>query len=165
MKERTELNGSKNDNWETPEYIMSIVRGIFKHEWFFDPCPLSIDIGGGNYQLQFDWLSIDWKKKNFVNPPYNITDKPKFVKKAFDEYKKWNMSILLIPATTEVQWFHDYLVPHAWIYFIKWRVKFRWFNSLWKYVTDKTWQSWSMLCILDPESAPFMKPLEVEHFS
>ncbi len=46
MKERTEINGSKNDNWETPEYIMNIVRKIFNHEEFFDPCPLATDAGG-----------------------------------------------------------------------------------------------------------------------
>lgn len=121
--------------------------------------------GGGRFEIQFDWLSIDWKEKNFVNPPYNITDKPKFVRKAFEEYQRWKTSILLIPATTEVQWFHEYLIPYAWIYFIKWRVKFRWYNSKWEYVTNKTWQSWSMLCILDPKKDPFMKALYVNHNS
>lgn len=163
MKERKKENGSNNDNWETPEYILKIIRNILWED-YFDPCPLSI-LENWVYKIQFDWLSIDWKKKNFVNPPYNITDKPKFVKKAFEEYKKWNMSILLIPATTEVQWFHEYLVPYAWIYFIKWRVKFKWYNSKWDYVTNKTWQSGSMLCILDPEWKPFMKTLDINHLT
>lgn len=163
MKERTLLNWSKNDNWETPEYVMHIIRALFHNEEFFDPCPLSINVVGGQYIIQFDWLTIDWKKNNFVNPPYNSTDKPKFVKKAFDEYKKWNKSILLIPSTTETSWFHDYLVPYAWIYLIRWRVKFKWFNSEWIYITDKAWQSWSMLCVLDPESQPFIRTLDIIH--
>jgi len=41
------------------------------------------------------------------------------VKKAFDEYQKGKMSVLLIPATTETKWFHEYLVGHAGIYLIK----------------------------------------------
>lgn len=164
MKQRSENTGSQNDNWETPQYLMDWMKEkIFKWQEFFDPCPLAIDIGGGNYQIQFDWLSIDWKKLNYVNPPYNITDKPKFVKKAYDEYLKWNMSVLLIPSTTETKWFHDYLVWNAWIYFIKGRVKFKWYNQKWEYVTNKTWQSWSMLCVLDPNALPFMTTLDIEH--
>lgn len=92
-----------------------------------------------------------------------MTDKPKFVKKAFEEYKKGNISVLLIPATTETKWFHEYLVPYAWIYFIKWRVKFIWYNSKWEFVKNKSWQSWSMICVLDPGAKPFMTTLELEH--
>lgn len=122
-----------------------------------------IRIEGGGYIIKFDWLEIDWEKINFVNPPYNITDKPKFVKKAYDEYLKWNTSVLLIPATTETKWFHDYLVWNAWIYFIKGRVKFKGYNSKNEYVTNKTWQSGSMLCVLDPDNLPFMTNLNIEH--
>jgi len=180
MKIRAEITWSKNDNWETPEYIMKWIKETFENKEFFDPCPLSEKrevwmkkMRSENWEeweemeyeyiLQFDWLTIDWKERNFVNPPYNITDKPKFVKKALSEYKKWNTSILLIPATTETQWFHECLVPYAQIFFIKWRVKFKWFNSKWEYVTNKTWQSWSILCVLDPNKKPLMTTLEVDH--
>ncbi len=157
MKHRTEIKGSKNDNWETPQYIKNWVSWeCFWHNGFFDPCPLSEKVWD-DYILQFDWLAIDWENRNFINPPYNITDKPKFVKKAFQEYQKWNICVLLIPATTETQWFHEYLVPYAQIFFLKWRVKFLWYNSKWEYVTNKTWQSWSMICVLDPNKKPCMK--------
>lgn len=115
------------------------------------------------YIIQFDGLEIDWEARNFVNPPYNITDKPKFVKKAYEEYLKGNTSILLIPATTETKWFHEYLVPYAQIFFIKGRVKFKGYNSKNEYVTDKTGQSGSMLCVLDPNKSPKMEALEVDH--
>lgn len=160
MKIRKEITGSKNDNWETPDYILDYIKDkIFKWQDYFDPCPLSEKNEEWEYIIKEDWLSIDWEKRNFVNPPYNITDKPKFVKKAYEEYLKGNTSVLLIPSTTETKWFHEYLVPYAWIYFLKSRVKFKWFNSKWEYVTNKTWQSWSILCILDPNNKPFMKAL------
>ena len=163
MKLRKEITWSKNDNWETPEYLKTWIReNIFNFNWFFDPCPLSKKVWD-EYIIEFDWLKIDWGSRNFVNPPYNITDKPKFVKKAYEEYLKWNTSVLLLPSTTEVQWFHKYLIPNAWIYFIKWRIKFKWYNSKWEYVTNKTGQSWSMLCILDPNNKPFMKDLDFEY--
>lgn len=164
MKVRAEIIWSKNDNWETPDYIMDWVKEkIFNFQDYFDPCPLATDAGGGKYVIQFDGLEVDWAKRNYVNPPYNITDKPRFVKKAFDEYKKWNMSVLLIPSTTETKWFHDYLVGYAWIYFVKGRVKFKGYNSKGYYVTDKTGQSGSMICVLDPDALPFMTTLDIEH--
>ena len=157
MKNRTEIKWSKNDNWETPDYLKDwIQESFFNGEGYFDPCPLSEKVWD-EYILKFDWLTIDWKENNFVNPPYNITDKPKFVKKAFEEYQKWNKSVLLIPSTTETKWFHKYLVPHAQIFFLEGRVKFKWYNSEGIYVTNKTGQSWSMLCVLDPTKKPSMQ--------
>mgnify|MGYP002132553610 CR=1 FL=1 len=164
MKQRTEKTWSKNDNWETKDYILDwIKREIFDWQPFFDPCPLSIEDSEWNFQIQFDGLAIDWKTRNFINPPYNITDKPKFVKKAFDESKKWNTCVLLLPATTETKWFHDYLANNACIYLIKWRVKFKWYNSKWEYVTNKTGQSGSMICVLWPGIKPGITTLEIDH--
>ncbi|HMS90656.1 MAG TPA: DNA N-6-adenine-methyltransferase [Candidatus Absconditabacterales bacterium] len=163
MKNRKEENGSFNDNWETPEYILEFVRKYFKGENFFDPCPLSIDIGGGNFQIQFNGLNIDWQERNFVNPPYNRHDKPKFIKKAYEEYLKGNTSILLIPATTEVKWFHQYIIPYAQIFFIEGRVKFKGFNSKGNYVTNKSGQTGSMICILNPNEKPSINTLKIDH--
>ena len=96
MKIRKEITWSKNDNWETPEYILEFVKKYFEWKEYFDPCPLSKKVQVWEkimrdemwtewlepvyeYKLQFDWLVIDWEQRNFVNPPYNITDKPKFI--------------------------------------------------------------------------------------
>lgn len=64
MKQRAEITGSKNDNWETPNYILDwIKREIFWGKDFFDPCPLAIDEGGGiiEYSL-IDFLLIGRKE-------------------------------------------------------------------------------------------------------
>lgn len=48
MKNRTEIAWSKNDNWETPQYIFDWVKkNVFNYQEFFDPCPIAIDNGGG----------------------------------------------------------------------------------------------------------------------
>ena len=155
MKVRSKATWSQKDDWETPRYVLDwIEQNIFKWQPYSDPCPLWHDI-----EL-WDWLEIDRDDRNYCNPPYNITDKPKFVKKAYEEYLKWNLSVLLIPSTTETKWFHEYLAPYAGIYFIKGRVKFKWYNTKWEYVTNKTGQSGSMLCVLDPKWDPFMTTLE-----
>jgi len=163
MKNRKEINWSKNDNWETPKYVLDwIEKEIFEWKKYFDPCPLSEKIWD-EYIIEFNWLDIEWEDINFVNPPYNTKWKQDFIKKCYKEYNKWKISVLLIPATTETKFFHEYIAPYAWIYFIKWRVSFKWYNSYWKYVTDRTWQSGSMLCIFNPKWKPYMTTLELNH--
>lgn len=163
MKNRSKKNWSTNDHWETPNYLLNwIKKEIFKWKEFFDPCPLA-EKNWEEYKIKFDWLKIDWKYFNFINPPYSRKLKEEFIKKSFKEYKKWNICVLLLPSTTEVKWFHKYIFPYAQIYFIKWRVKFKWFNSKWEYVKNRTWQSWSMICVLNKNLKPLIKTLEIKH--
>lgn len=61
----------------------------------------------------------------FCNPPYG-KQLAKWVRKAYEESRKPNTTIvLLIPARTDTQWFHDYIYGTAEIRFIKGRIKFK----------------------------------------
>ena len=75
MKQQNNINWVKNNNWGTPKYLLDYIKKEFFY-WndFFDPCPYD-----PNYKV--DWLEIDWKEYNFVNPPYTTWDKERFVKK------------------------------------------------------------------------------------
>ncbi len=66
---------SLKQNWKTP---VDFYEGLNKEfDFNFDPCPLEPD---------FDGLSIEWKERNFINPPYSeIKD---WVKKCYDEANK-----------------------------------------------------------------------------
>ena len=48
----------KSDIWETPKEIYN----FYMSRVFFDPCPIN---------PTFDGLNIEWKDRNFVNPPYS----------------------------------------------------------------------------------------------
>lgn len=61
---------------------------------YFDPCP---------YKSNFNGLEIEWKDKNFVNPPYSKIKE--FVDKAIEEHKKGKVVVLLIPARTDTKYF------------------------------------------------------------
>jgi hypothetical protein len=62
-----------NDNYATDTRIMDLFS-----DWF-DPCPL-------NDNPQIDGLSLEWKDKTYVNPPYS---KPlPWVEKAILEIKR-----------------------------------------------------------------------------
>jgi phage N-6-adenine-methyltransferase len=62
----------------------------------------------------------------FCNPPYNKT--AEFIKKAHDEAVAGNIrsATLLVPATTDVKWFHEYVWrnPYAVLDFSKGRIRF-----------------------------------------
>ena len=134
MKNRDGLKNS--DNWETPEYLYKELDDEFHFD--FDPCPLNAD---------FDGLLVEWGKVNFVNPPYNRVDKPKFIQKAFDEWQKGKTCVLLIPSATSTIQFHDLILPNAEIRFIRGRVSFSGYNSKGIYVTNKKGKHDSMIVI------------------
>jgi site-specific DNA-methyltransferase (adenine-specific) len=111
MKNR---DGSETiDDWQTPSWLYDQLNAEFNFD--FDPCPNN---------PTFDGLSVKWGKSNFINPPYNRKDKPKFIQKAFDEWKKGNTCVLLIPAATGTKQFHNLIYPNAEIRFLKGRVAF-----------------------------------------
>ena len=139
MKQKTEENGTNNDDWETPQFILDWIECVYGD--YFDPCPLKSD---------FDGLIIDWKPVNYINPPYNRSDKPKFIKKAIEEYHKGNICILLIPSNIETADFKDLYKVASKIMFIHKRIKFKGTNTKGEYVTNKTGQTGSMIVILDP---------------
>jgi hypothetical protein len=124
------------DNWKTPK--------DFLDKWWlnqdFDPCPFNHDL------KKWDWLLIEWKENNFVNPPYSQKLKEAFIHKAIIEKYKWKNTIMLLPVSTDTKIFHDYILPESHhIEFIKWRIKFAWYNTKWEWVENKCWMHWSML--------------------
>ena len=116
MRNRDGLENS--DHWETPEWLYKKLNDEFHFD--FDPCPLRAD---------FDGLAIEWKQSNFVNPPYNRVDKPKFIQKAYEERQKGKTCVLLIPAATGTKQFHDLMLPNAEVRFLRGRVAFKGCNT------------------------------------
>lgn len=102
-----------HDNWCTPKELYDKWNSEFNFD--FDPCPLN---------SSFDGLNIEWGKSNYVNPPYNRIDKPKFIKKAYDEWKKGKLVVMLLPVCTSTKQFHEIILPNCEIRFIKGRIKF-----------------------------------------
>ena len=154
MKNRDWLETS--DHWATPKWLYDKLDAEFHFD--FDPCPLHAD---------FDWLEIEWGGANFVNPPYNRKDKPRFIQKAYEEWKKWKTCVLLIPSATGTKQFHDLILPNAEVRFLKWRVAFEGYNTKGEFTTTNKWKHDSMIVILKPTPSKMEKyiPLaQVEQF-
>ena len=136
MKNR---DGSQiNDHWATPKWLYDKLNAEFNFD--FDPCPLHAD---------FDGLMVEWGKSNFVNPPYNRIDKPKFIQKAYDEWLKGKVCVLLIPAATGTKQFHDLILPHAEIRFLKGRIAFAGYNQKGEYTTKNKGKHDSMIVVFN----------------
>ena len=106
---------SKNsDNWCTPE----VLYNIYIEKGYFDPCPLNSNFNG---------LEINWKKLNFVNPPYSKIKN--FVNKGIEEHKKGNKIVFLIPARTDTKYFRKLVDYGCNITFITGRLHFNNSNS------------------------------------
>jgi hypothetical protein len=103
----------QSDNWSTPKEFYNKLDKIY--HFTFDPCPLN---------SKFDGLKLSWKKRNFINPPYNRIIKEQFIIKAFNESKKNKLCVMLLPVSTSSKIFHNIILPYAKIYFIKGRLKF-----------------------------------------
>lgn len=114
MRNRNILGG---DDWITPLELYNKLDQEFNFN--FDPCPLHSNFNG---------LEIDWRSRNFINPPYSRKLKEAFIRKAFEESQKGNLCVMLIPVSTSSKVFHEIIYPNAEIRFLKGRVKFECIN-------------------------------------
>ena len=106
------LFSSKDQTWRTPQGIYDLLDAEFHFE--FDPCPPN---------PQFDGLTIEWKDRNFINPPYK--DTLVCIKKGYEESLKGKLCVFLVASRTDTRWFQDYCLPYAKeIRFIKGRLRF-----------------------------------------
>lgn len=101
---------SQHDNWSTPEGFYRELNKEF--DFNDDPCPINGEGG----------LDRDWGSRVFCNPPYSkIKD---WMVKAYEEWQKGKIIVLLIPSRTDTRWWHDYVMKATEIRFIKGRLKF-----------------------------------------
>lgn len=134
MKNR---NLEHSDNWATPKELYDKLNAEFKFD--FDPCPLHSD---------FDGLTIEWGKSNYINPPYSRQLKEAFVIKAIEESKKGKLCVMLLPVSTSTKLFHKHILPNAKdIRFLEGRVRFLGINTKGEYVTDKAPMHDSMVVV------------------
>lgn len=70
-----------------------------------------------------DGLSQPWGGIVWCNPPYG-RQISKWVRKAFLESVRGVTTVMLLPARTDVRWFHEYVMHRAEIRFLRGRVRF-----------------------------------------
>jgi hypothetical protein len=115
MKNR---NLNHKDDWKTPTEFYYKLNEEFN--------------GHGsklNLNSSFDGLSIEWKERNFINPPYSRLLKEKFIRKSFEESQKGKLCVMLLPVSTSTKIFHELILPNSEIRFVKGRISFEGINT------------------------------------
>jgi site-specific DNA-methyltransferase (adenine-specific) len=109
------------DEWMTPPDFVAQLEAEFG-AFDLDPCAREASAQAPYYYTkEDDGLAQPWHGHVFVNPPYS---KPgPWVAKALAEAERAT-TILLLPAATDVGWFHDLLLVHANIRFVRGRIRF-----------------------------------------
>ncbi len=101
MKNR---NLNHKDDWQTsPEFLAQLTK---EFDFNFDPCPNQHDVD------LWDGLKIDWKERNFINPPYSQKLKEAFVSKAIEEAAKGKLCVCLLPVSTSTKLFHNFILAN-----------------------------------------------------
>jgi len=125
MKNLAYMPQSKNQEHLTPDRVFDLIKshwGISK-EKFFDPVPVGTPFKSPCF---FNALYSEWKKYNFVNPPFAKEILTKFVDKAMFEFsEKDRITIMLLPSKTDQDWFHEILELDFEILWIRKRLKFK----------------------------------------
>lgn len=118
------IDKAKTVVWETPQKLFDALDS--KYHFTLDPCALPENAKCEKYFTpEDDGLSQNWGgQRVFCNPPYG-RELGAWVKKAYEESRKPDtVVVMLIPARTDVAWFHDYVLPHGEIEFLRGRLKF-----------------------------------------
>ena len=115
------INKSNTDSWKTPKELYEKLNKEFNFD-DYDPCPM-------NDNPEKDGLVEEWATVTFCNPPYSKLKSTKknlgWIEKAHIECQKGKTIVLLIPARTDTQWFHEIILENKYeVRFIKGRLKF-----------------------------------------
>lgn len=114
---------SNGDEWSTPQDIFDELDAEFDFD--LDPCATDENHKCLVYfTKEEDGLSKSWGGcRVFCNPPYSEIGK--WVEKAHDEGIKDNtIVVLLIPARTDTEYFHRFILHRAEVRFIRGRLRF-----------------------------------------
>lgn len=117
------LFSSESEEWETPQELFDLLNKEFRFK--LDPCATKKNRKCDLYfSKEFNGLTKNWAKYKsiFMNPPYG-KQIGKWIKKAYEESQRGCLVVCLLPARTDVKWFHDYCLKGE-IRFIKGRIKF-----------------------------------------
>lgn len=118
------LFSSERMDWETPNSLFNELN----KEFGFTLDAASSDENAkvkNHYTERENGLIQNWGGETvWCNPPYG-KELPKWIAKCAEEGKKENTTVvMLIPARTSNEWFHDYIYGKAEVRFIRGRVKF-----------------------------------------
>lgn len=123
-------NGRYNGNgreWETPPEVFEQLDDEF--HFTLDPCATAKNHKCPRYFTEHDicvpdGLEADWGVDHvFMNPPYG-REVAAWTRKAREAAEQGALVVGLLPASTDLAWWHEDVVGHAEVRYIRGRVRF-----------------------------------------
>ena len=117
------------DNYETPDSLFKPLDDEFH---------FTLDVAASKenakcatfFTKEENGLLQDWSGVCWMNPPFG-REMRKWVKKAYEEWKKGATVVCLLPSRTNTAWWHDWVMQGE-VRFIRGEVKFKGHeNGLW----------------------------------
>lgn len=123
---RTRNNGRYNGNgrhWETPPEVFEPLNIEFN--FTLDPCATPETAKCSRFYTEADnGLMKSWSgERVFMNPPYG-REVYVWTRKARDEAARGALVVGLLPASTDLAWWHEDVVGHAEVRYLRGRVRF-----------------------------------------
>ena len=109
--------------WETPPEVFDPLNDLYHFD--LDVCASKKNAKCAKYYTkEDDALTKDWFGVCWMNPPYG-REMWRWILKAKEESRKHRSIVVgLIPAYTYAPWFHDYILGHASIKYLRSRPRF-----------------------------------------
>jgi phage N-6-adenine-methyltransferase len=109
--------------WETPPEVFEPLHAEFK--FTLDPCATTETAKCARYYTEAeDGLSKDWSgERVYMNPPYG-REIYAWTRKARDEAQRGALVVGLLPASCDLAWWHEDVIGHAEVRFMRGRVQF-----------------------------------------
>jgi phage N-6-adenine-methyltransferase len=123
---KTRNNGRYNGNgrhWATPPEVFDPLHAEF--QFTLDPCATPESAKCPRFYTEADdGLSRSWAgERVFMNPPYG-REVYAWTKKAREEAARGALVVGLLPASCDLAWWHEDVVGHAEVRYIRGRVRF-----------------------------------------
>jgi phage N-6-adenine-methyltransferase len=118
---------SAKQDWETPWEFFEPINNEFGFTLDAAAAPENTKVKSAFITEDQDGLKTDWGINIvWLNPPYGKGRQPisAWVKKAADEATKGATTVMLIPARTNTNWFHDICLKQGEVRFVRGRPKF-----------------------------------------
>jgi len=119
---------SDRQDWATPPAFIKWYESRIGHRFHLDAAASSRNAKADHfYTIEDDSLSREWWGHVWLNPPFG-RELPRWLEKCAEQIKNPMVHSIhvLIPARTDTKWFHDLVMPHAYLaYLIKGRFNFR----------------------------------------
>ena len=121
-------NSSGNSLWETPQWLakaLSQAVGGFD----LDPCAATSDRRRARVKAKIllteadDGLSVPWRGRCFVNPPYG-RGIGNWIRKCLEEARRGCVVVALIPARPDTHHWHQFIAGQADVFMVRGRLKF-----------------------------------------